>query len=332
MSFEHKIRTIDISTGGDPTALAWDGEVLVDVTTERRIGPDGSVSAASFYTSFKFDRGLCLRDGDAVWSIAYVNRGTKALLFKDGREHRELNRSYYFAEAYDYPIALALVDTRAVVLHCPTAYNIVEAEDAESGKILWSKKTEEMEFHSRLAVSENGKFLLSAGWFWHPFGGAWVCPVDFDSEADSVREVAFSFGAEIDGAAFLDDDHVVVSSTHEVIDGEDGFSGSTIGPMQLGVWSISEARWTSTVPIATVTGPIMPWKDWVISFYEHPKAIELSTGRIVQTWPEIDSGHQIGSIKLGDPPPPTLAFNQRLGMFAVADGPRIHIVSLHDEL
>jgi len=99
--------------------------------------------------------------------------------------------------------------------------------------------------------------------------------------------------------------------------------------MQLGVWSIPEARWISTLPIATVTGPIMPWREWAIAFYEHPRAIELATGKVVHTWSEIDSGHQIGSIQLGDPPPPGLALNPSLGMFAVADNRRIHIVSLH---
>jgi hypothetical protein len=332
MSFEHKSRTIEISKGADPTTLAWDGDVLVDVATARRFGLDGSVSDANFYTPFKFDRGLCFRDGNNLWSIAYANRGTKALLFKNGKEHRELNRSYYFAESYDYPIALARVDARVVVFHCPTAYNVVELEDAESGKILWSKKTKEMEFHSRLAVSDNGKFLLSAGWFWHPLGGAWLSRIGLGTQLESSEEVGFSFGAEIDGAAFLDDDHVVISSTNEVIDAEDGFTGSRIGPMQLGVWSISEARWVSSVPITGVTGSIMPWRDWIISFYEHPKAIDLATGTIVHIWSEIDSGHQIGSIQLGDPLPPMLALNQRSGMFAVADGTKIHVVSLHDNL
>ena len=101
--------------------------------------------------------------------------------------------------------------------------------------------------------------------------------------------------------------------------------------MQLGVWSISGARWTSMVPMTAVTGLIMPWRNWVISFLDHPKAIDLATGEIVHVWSEINSGHQIGSIHLGDPPPPGLALNQKSGIFAVADGPRIHVVSLHDD-
>lgn len=330
MTFEHKSQTIELSRDADPTTLAWDRDVLLDVTTSRRFGLDGSVSNANFYTPFKFDRGICLREGDILWSVAFANRGTKAVLFKNGREHRELNRSYYFAEAYDYPIALGRVDSSVAVIHCPNAFNIVELEDAESGKVLSSKKTKEMEFHSRLAVSGDGRFLLSAGWFWHPLGGAWLCPLGPDGQFDESRQVSFSFGAEIDGAAFLDNDRVVISSTDEIVDAEDGFSGSKIGPMQLGVWSIPEARWVSKVPTTGVTGTIMPWKDWVIAFYEHPRVIELATGKIIHIWSEINSGRQIGSIQLGDPPPPVLALNQPLGMFAVAENRRIWIVSLDD--
>lgn len=326
MSFDQESRIIECPNVSN---LAWDGGVLIEVTTGRRISLDGGVSSGTFFTPYSFDRSICLRNDNTLWSVAYDNRGTKALLFKNWKEQRELNRSYYFAERYDYPIALARVaDGRVVVIHCPNSFNTVELEDAESGEVLWTRKTDNMEFHSRLAVSDDGRFLLSAGWFWHPVGGAWLCPVSFGSQIGSAKEVGFSFGAEIDGAAFLDEDHIVISSTDEVIN--EDISGSSIGPMQLGVWSISEGRWISTVPISTVTGTIMPWNKWVISFYEHPKVIELATGRIVHTWAEIDSGHQIGSIEIGTPPPPVLAFNQSKGMFALADSKGIRVISLRD--
>jgi len=321
MNFESRI----IECPGAST-LGWDGDVLVEVTTGGRISPDGGVSSGTFHTPYSFDRSVCLRVDNTLWSVAYANRGTKALLFKNWKIQRELNRSYYCAEAYDYPIALARVaGNQVAVIHCPASYNTLAMEDAESGEVLWTKETEHMEFHSRLAVSRDGRYLLSAGWFWHPVGGAWLCSIGPSAPA---KEISFSFGAEIDGAAFLDDDHVVISSTNEVINQD--IPRSAIGPMQLGVWSIPEGRWVSTVPIRTVTGTIMPWNKWVISFYEHPKAIELATGKIIHTWTEIDSGRQIGSIEMGTPPPPVLALNQREGMFAVANDKRIYLVSLRD--
>jgi hypothetical protein len=312
----------------DMSALAWDDRDLIDVPSGRTIGFDGTVSSRSFLTPYPFDRALCTRSGDTLWTLAYENRGTKAVLFKNRQEHRELNRSYYFAKAYDYPIALGHLSIgRAVIVHCPNAFNVIECEDAESGEILWTRKTDGMEFHSRLSISPNGGVLLSAGWFWHPFGGAWLCSLADDSGKPDT-EVHFSFGAEIDSAAFLDDDHVVVSSTGEVVNEEIPNSG--LGPMQLGVWSISNSKWVCTVPISATTGTRMPWRDWVISFYEHPKAIELATGKVAHVWDHIYSGRQIGSIEQGTPPPPRMALNPSKGMFALREDKTVHIVSLHE--
>lgn len=308
----------------DVSALAWDNGSLIDVPSGRTIQSDGTVSSRAFLTPYPFDRALCTRSGDTLWALAYANRGTKAVLYRNWQVYRELNRSYYFADTYDYPIAFSNRSTGCVV-HCPNAFNVVECEDAESGEILWTKKTDAMEFHSRLSISPNGRSLLSAGWFWHPLGGAWLCSLA-DNSGKPDKEVEFSFGAEIDSAAFLDDDRVVISSTGEVVNEDTPQSG--LGPMQLGVWSISEAKWVSTAPISATTGMIMPWRDWVISFYEHPKAIELATGKVAYVWDHLDSGRQIGSIELGTPPPPCMAMNPSKGMFALRDENRIHIVSL----
>ena len=327
MSLNQENRTIECPYVSTP---AWDGNVLIDAATGRTLSEDGTVSSKGFHTPFVFDRALSARSGDVLWSVVWENRGTKALLFKNWKEHRELNRSYYFADDYDYPIALTRTcDGRVVVAHCPHSFNVVELEDAESGEALWTRKTEHMEFHSRLSFSENGKWLLSAGWFWHPVDSAWLCPIDI-AKPTVDPEIGFSSGAQIDCAAFLDNDHLVVSSTEDVIG--DKMFPSGIGPMQLGLWSIPEQKWVSMVPISAVTGTIMPWRRWVISFFEHPKAIELSTGKVVHTWPEIDSGRQVGSIQLGAPKPPAMAINPRNGRFAVCDEKRVHIVSLLDSV
>lgn len=158
------------------STLLWDGDELVDVTSGLRIRSDGSISPGETSTGYPFDRAVALRLQDTFWSIAYANRETKAILMKNGSVHRELNRSFYFAHVYDYPVALAVAPNgNAVVIHCPESFNTLEVEDAETANTLAKRKTSQMEFHSRLTVSPNGKQLLDAGWFWHPLGGAWVC-------------------------------------------------------------------------------------------------------------------------------------------------------------
>jgi hypothetical protein len=251
------------------------------------------------------------------------------LLLKDGEIHRQLNRDYYFSKSFDYPIALTQTGTgRVVIVHCPRSYDELELEDAESGEILNLKKSDKMEFHSRLAASPNGEYLLSAGWFWHPLNGAWLFSIGdvIGVKSERVIDLDFAFGAEIDSAAFLGDDSLVVTSTDEVINPDVPVTG--LGPMRLGVWSIADEKWTSVVELPQTCGTMMPWRDWVISFHEYPKAIELATGQVVHRWEEIYSGRQVGAIELGTPTPPPLALDPIGGRFAVGGPDGVTVVTL----
>lgn len=313
----------------ETSTLAWWGKDLIDTTSDQVLKLDGSFSRRTFSQGYPFDRGLCVEAAGSVWTVAYDNRGTKAGLLKNGKLQRELNRSYYCAKAYDYPIALLRTAAqRVVVIHCPNFYNVVEFEDADTGEMLGKKESDGMEFHSRLAVSHGGGHLLSAGWFWHPICGAWLCSLDRETgiPAQDADELSFSFGSEIDSAAFLGSDRLVVSTTEEVVN--DDIPPAGLGPMRLAVWSIPEHKWESVVEIEQTSGIIMPWRDWVISFYDHPKAIEISTGRVVHEWEQICSGRQVGAIDLGEPAPPPIALDPEHGRFAVAGPAGVTVIAL----
>ena len=311
------------------STLIWDGDEIVDITTKRRTSIGGAISKPEWSMTYRFDRATSFRHCDALRSALYENRGTKAVLMKNGSVHRELNRSYYCADDYDYPITIAADHTgRVVVAHCPREFDLLEIEDAQSGATLHKIKSRDMEFHSRLALSGDGRFLLDTGWFWHPWSGACVFDLQLLSENPSVigESVAFSSSIEVDCAAFLGEKHLVVSSFPDrpdkyVLPGD-------LGARQLGVWSLPDRRWESKVDLSEPTGMIMPWKEWVVSFYGHPKLIELATGRIVHRWDKIFSGKQIGPIDLGDPPPPPMAVDPHRGRFAVANATGVTIVSL----
>ena len=252
---------------------------------------------------------------------------------KNGSVHRELNRSYYCAKAYDYPITIGTVaGDRVVVIHCPNSFNLLEIEDAETGAVLDSLESRDMEFHSRLSLSQNGQYLIDAGWFWHPWCGAAVFEI-VQSEDASVQfaratpfSIPFSAQDEIDSIAFRGNSHLVVSSVSDY-SGEEPRPGSLL-PRQLGVWSLAEQKWESAVDLSEPTGMLMPWKEWVVSFYNHPKLIELATGKIIHQWDNVYSGKQVGPIELGDPPPPAIALDPLNGRFAVADSKAVTLVSL----
>jgi hypothetical protein len=313
--------------------LLWDGDEVLDITTGQRGSLSGSLHRGSLNMTYRFDRAIGLRSRGVHWAAAYANRSTKAVLMKDGSVHRELNRSFYCAEAYDYPITIGTdVRGRAVVIHCPNKFDVLEMEDAETGTLLDSLKCNDMEFHSRLSLSADGRFLIDAGWFWHPWCGAAVFEL---AEADdgtlrftknTAFAAAFSEQNEIDSVAFLGNTHLVVSSVSDDPGAEPEPGGPV--PKELGIWSLAEQRWESKVSLSEPAGALLPWKEWVVSFYDHPKLIELATGKVVHRWDKIYSGKQRGPIELGDPLPPPIAIDALAGRFAIAGSRTVTLVSL----
>jgi len=69
---------------------------------------------------------------------------------------REINRSYYHAEAYEYLVAFAkLKDGRDILIHCPVDYCRIDFEEVETGQLLTNhsgRKPSDF-FHSRFEIS-----------------------------------------------------------------------------------------------------------------------------------------------------------------------------------
>src|SRR5579885_2435568 len=97
----------DVIAAAKAKALVWLGDTLYDVAAGWRSFPlDGSQGSSRFggYGD-QFDAATTSPGWDTVALIA--STGTKALLLAaDGRPIREVNRSYYHAEAYRYPLVL----------------------------------------------------------------------------------------------------------------------------------------------------------------------------------------------------------------------------------
>ena len=156
-------------------SLSWRGDELVDwVGGGRAFALDGTERRATVSYAYHFDAVTVSSDGR--FAVIYERQGTKGLLLDGGKILRELNRSFYQAEAYEYPVTLFHEpDGRLLLAHCPAAYNHIEIEEAESGKVLTacSERKPSDFFHSRLAASPNGKRLLSAGWVWRAMRQSW---------------------------------------------------------------------------------------------------------------------------------------------------------------
>lgn len=113
-------------------------------------------------------------------------------------------------------------------MHCPDAYNVLEIEELATGRRLTTGTRRPVDvFHFRLAVSPNGRHLLSAGWLWHPVGTVEVYdlvaalhdPTVLDQRSALWRQV----DASVEAACWLDPDRLLVVGhpDEEPFDGDD---------------------------------------------------------------------------------------------------------------
>jgi len=316
-------------------SLVWRGDELVDIVGGGiRYALDGSSTGGFVNYAFTFDRATTSPSGD--FSVIYTDLGTKALVLRrDGSIVREVDRSFYFADRYEYPMALATVDGRDLLVHCPRSYCRIEIEEVESGKVLTERDSKPSKdfFHSRLAVSPDGRYLLSAGWFWRPYSGLLGYDINEalrrPEHLDEPGLVGWDdFESEVGSTAFLGSDCVVVAAAVEDPRDEDEPETGPL-PRELGLWSIAENRWLSRVNVDGPIGTIMAIdRTSCLSLYEHPKLIDLATGEVTASWPEIESGTQVDSFVTDRMDVPPTALDPAHRRFAIASAETITVVDL----
>ena len=314
-------------------SLRWaDGFLIDDIRGERTLRLDGETTDRRVNWAFGFDSVIASPSGRFV--VLYVRLGTKAIVSDGRRVVRELNRSFYCSDAYEYPICLfALPDGREVVAHCPEEYNRLEIEDLETGERLTKRDYESTAadvFHSRLEASPGGGHLLSAGWVWHPLGTLDTFDVaEALRRPESLDEVRpspqYRINGEVEAACWLSEDLIAVSTGPE--EPLDDQNPDDIGPNEIGVWSISEELWRTRHPSPCRIGSLVPFGDRILSLFGHPKLLDPRTGSVREEWPDISTGQQDGSIihHLGSLPPP-IAVDAEQRRFAVAAGASVVVV------
>ncbi|WP_375770107.1 hypothetical protein NR798_04240 [Archangium gephyra] len=296
-----------------------------------RYGLDGTTVDSNIRYGYRFDAAVASQDGR--YAVIYEKRGTKGILLREGKQVRELNRSYYHAEVYEYPVALrTLPGGRTLLAHCPEEYCCLELEDADTGERLTRREGDSPDvFHSRLQFSPDGRQLLSAGWIWHPVDAASVFDVAraLEQPASLDEHPVFELGEsflEIHSAAFGARDTVVLYCSG--VDGDALPAGTAWpeGDVGLGVYSLTERRFLSMVPVEEAVGTLMVMGDHAVGFYEYPKLFELATGRVVERWRGLATGSQSSSIIRHLPPQPPLALDPAGRRFAVGTDKGIEVV------
>ncbi|MFD7846674.1 hypothetical protein ACFV4K_27520 [Nocardia sp. NPDC059764] len=332
------MQTQRITTGRQVPALSWDGDDLVDFSRgPTRWSPDGTDDSPPIFRAFpsSFDHAVVSPSGR--FHVLYIERGTKALLLRNGKLLRELDRSYYHAEEFDYPVALgALPDGREVVVHCPDQYNVLQIDDAETGqRITDGPRTPRDVFHSRLSISPDGRRLLATGWVWHPYGIAMI----FDLAAAPNDPTVLDSGgvlpaetvcAEVESACWLDNDLVAIAASDDAPfhDDDDQEGSGGLGPGQLGIWSGSSARWLHRSPLTHPAGTMIACGKHIVSLYGHPRLIDPASGETIAEWPDIDAGTKDRSYGVTRKPTPVTAAHPDGTRLAIAQTDHIAILNL----
>ena len=316
---------------GRPRSLHWDGDELVDwVAGGTRWRSDGVQVDSNVRYAYVFDRAVVSPSGR--YQVLYTESGTKGLVLEGGRVLREINRSYYHANDYEYPIALGrLPDGREVLVHCPDHYNKLEIEELSSGRRLTERPGRAPDvFHSRLSLSPGGRRLLSGGLVWHPVTVADVFdltrlvddPGALDRRDDALWQAV---NTEAVASCWLSDDLLVVATTsdEEPFDDEDN---QGLGPGELGVWSVNDAGWRHRSRLGRRCGLLLPCGTAVLSLYDHPKMLDPASGRAVGEWPNLNSGQR--EFPYFPKPLPPVAVHPSGDRFAIANDDTITVVAI----
>jgi hypothetical protein len=312
-------------------SIAWMGDDLVDWIGGRLVRSDGEVVRFGTGHTYRFDGSAALGDAAAVFETL----GTKGRLMRwNGQvaqrnfvplgfdEIREIDRSYYHAEVYDYPLCfLTLPDGRTAVVHCPKRYDTLEVELLDGTPLTKRDLKAEDIFHSRLAVSRDGRWLLDNGWVWHPLSIVAVYDLaralrepEHLSSSGIALDLGDAFDGEVDAATFSGDRLVVCSSENPMLSIVDLPSGTHLLGLQL-----SESLGTR----------LMAWDDsHVVALDDHPRLVSLTDGRIVHRWDDLGpEPRACPSVNLERPEAPHVAINAQGPRFAIADDHRVVIIS-----
>ena len=312
-------------------SLAWGGEALWDEVAGGRCFPlEGPARNSRVFYAYKFDAAII---GPDDWSIVYQRLGTKALLLRDGQLVRELDRSYDQAHLTPFPLAFAKRGSQVLVVCALAAYNRLELVDALSGDVLTRRDSKSTDFfQSRLEVSPDGHWLASAGWVWHPFEAvmlydlqrAMVEPGHLDAFSEHAPlEQTFDLEVEGTGVTFDEANRLVFSV----------LSQADAGPIQhLGVYDPLRRELVSYVPSQAHAGTLMAaGPRHVVLFADCPRLVEIATGQVVRSWPELttrEPGCCISMDEAAQRDRPPLALDPRQLRFAIAGPTGITVVTL----
>jgi len=279
----------------------------------------------------QFDRAVTSPDGK--YTLIYTNLGTKGVLLKGAHEViREVNRSYYCADVYEYPATFLTARGRTFLVHCPLKYCRLDFEDVETGEIVTMHPGRQPQdfFHSRLEISPGSRWLISKGWGWHPIdliahytiADCLENPlllderpiIELEKEPGDPEDIEFGENFEFSTASFISDELLLLKASRDN------------APLVL--WDMNSRKMVRQITVEGKCGNLRAIDDkWTWDLFEYPKLIHLETGNTEWAAPDIDSGRQNSSI-IGDMELPVLAWDHESAKLAISAENKVEVLTI----
>lgn len=281
--------------------ISWRKHDLVDWALGEQIySSEKKQPGVTRHFSYSFDAAITSADGQ--YALLYTKLGTKGLLLKNGEMLREINRSYYHAETYEYPAVFLVAENgRTYLVHCPQVYCQLEFEDVETGEIITgiAGRTPADFFHSRLEVSPDNKWLISKGWVWQPMDMVVAYHIPSCMENPLLLDTCSlrpDVTVEVNTAGFISNHEVLIGA----IDGADLYDDEESAPLlpgQLAIWDLTTGSLSAVVTVNGPFGNLFPIDEtYAWDFFRFPKVINYRTGEIIDQLEGFPASEQASSI------------------------------------
>jgi len=310
----HTIKTNYLET------IDWlNGKIIDWCSAGEEYSLDGQKHQRAKYHYGSFDGSITSPDGQ--YSFVYKRLGTKGLLLKNGEILREINRSYYCAESYEYPAAFVVWDYVTYLIHCPIKYCQLDFENVETGEIVTNiaDRNPSDRFHSRLSISPDNKYLMVRGWVWHPLDRVELFDIAAclkDPPLLDESSIYPNFGTEINSASFIDNERILIAaSEEEPLDDE---TPPALPQEHIAIWNFISNELTVPIKVNGDFGNLFAINDkqaW--DMYNYPKIINIQTGEIESKIEDINSGLQSSSIFSDAIKAPQICFDRQTSQIAV---------------
>jgi hypothetical protein len=311
------------------STICWLDDTIADWAAGQQYTLDGEAKRLTkYHYPGRFDSAVSSEDG--TYAFVYKRLGTKGLLLKNGELLREINRSYYCADSYEFPAAFITRESKTYLIHCPISYNQLDFEDVETGEIITNilnRKPDDI-FHSRLEISPNGTFLMSKGWLWHPLEVINIYNLDecFKNPAFLDKPMLSpDVGAEVCTGSFITDEEILIGSSDEVLDDE---NIESLPPKHIAVWNLKTNQLSKPAAVKEEFGNLYAInKHLAWDLFNFPKIMNIATGEIIDQNNDIDSGKQRSSIINSDGNFPVIIFNRSTKQIAIKGKEKIEVLT-----